>query len=278
MGYIYALLAAICNSSIGVISKLSFETLNFYQVAFFKCFFAFLFISFFGLVNKNLRRQVSELSKRKSKIAILAFFGIFLLYFFETKAFSLAPIATVTFVIYSAGILTLILGYFLLHEQITFKKALSITIVIFGASLIFTNYNFSKIENLIYALIGGSSYSVFLVLCRKFRIGGTFGFLWWLMGFGSVFLLIPAILHIENIALPQSNLLFLFTLAIVPTLGGFYLTSKALNSTEAGKVQIIEMSDPIFATLLGFIFLGESIGLQEAVGGLTILVALILMR
>jgi DME family drug/metabolite transporter len=91
MGYIYALLAAICNSSIGVISKLSFETLNFYQVAFFKCFFAFLFISFFGLVNKNLRRQVSELSKRKSKIAILAFFGIFLLYFFETKAFSLAP-------------------------------------------------------------------------------------------------------------------------------------------------------------------------------------------
>lgn len=253
-GYIYALLAAICNSSIGVISGFGFKKLSFYQIAFFKCFFGFLIISLLALLNKNIRGQVASLLQKRTEIALLSFFGIFLLYYFETKAFSIAPVGIVAFLVYSTGILTIILGYFLLKEKIT-----CILLVMSGAALIFNNFTAASLEGIIYALIGGVGYSIFLVLCRKFQITANIGFLWWLMGFGSLYLLIPSILTIDSISLPNSGFEYLLALAIIPTLGGFYFTAKSLNLIEASKVQVIEMSDPLFATLLAFIFLGEII-------------------
>src|SRR3989338_1781648 len=95
---IFALLAALCNGSIGGISKILFRTgLSPNQVAFYKCLLAFCFISLL---------QAPKLPKffkaRKSgcwKIALCALFGIFTLYFFETQAYSYTSIATVVFVL-----------------------------------------------------------------------------------------------------------------------------------------------------------------------------------
>lgn len=51
--------------------------------------------------------------------------------------------------------------------------------------------------------------------------------------------MIPTGITNIKLSLPNAGFLHLVFLAVVPTIGGFYFTSKALNNTEASKVQII---------------------------------------
>ncbi len=278
-GYLYALYAAMVNSSIGIVSHDGFRSLDFYQIAVFKSLFAFIILSLICLVNKKYRNQVYELYHKKYQLAFLAFWGVFVLYFFETKAFSVTSLALVSFMVYGSGIVTIFLGYFVLNEAITGKKLIGIISVILGASLIISELpNFSNITGIGYAIIGGVGYSIFLVFCRKFSIATNIGFLWWLIGYGTIFLFIPTIITDIKLEIPLSGFIHLLFLAVVPTIGGFYFTSKALNNTEAGKVQIIEMSDPFFTTIAAFLFFGQTIGLHQIFGGLCILIGLLQAR
>lgn len=273
-GLVYALMAALCNSSIGIISCHCSANLNFYQIAFYKSLFAFLITTAF-LVSSNCRKQVMHYANKKYQTAILAFFGVFLLYYFETKAFLLAPVAIVSFILYATGILTIILGYFLLNEKITFKKMASLVLVLFGACLIFANFQLVNYSSLIYTIIGGVGYSTFLVFGKKFKVEANIGFLWWLMLFGTIYLAVPAIFQIDHLGMPKTNITNLLLLAIFPTLCGFYFTSKALSLAEAGKVQIVEMSDPLFTTVFGYIFLHQAIDKGDFAGGALIILGLI---
>ncbi|MCP5375333.1 MAG: EamA family transporter [Rickettsiaceae bacterium] len=276
---LYALYAAIANSSIGIISYNGFSMLDFYQIAVFKSLIAFIIISLICLINKKNRNQIYELYGKKYQIAFLAFWGIFILYFFETKAFSMSPLALVSFIVYGSGIITIFLGYFLLNEEITLKKIIGVLAIISGAVLIVNKLpDYHNITGIVYAAIGGIGYSIFLVFCRKFKIETNIGFLWWLIGFGTVFLLIPTGITNIKLSLPNAGFLHLVFLAVVPTIGGFYFTSKALNNTEASKVQIIEMSDPFFTTVGAFVFFGQTIGLYELIGGVCILIGVLQIR
>ncbi len=278
-GYLYALYAAMVNSSIGIISHDGFTLLDFYQIAFFKSLFAFIILSLICLVNKKCRNQIYELYYKKYQLAFLAFWGVFVLYFFETKAFSITSLALVSFMVYGSGIVTIFLGYFVLNEAITSKKLIGIIAVILGAALIISKLpDFDNTTGIVYAIIGGVGYSIFLVFCRKFGMATNIGFLWWLIGFGTIFLFIPTIITDIELSLPVSGFIHLLFLALVPTIGGFYFTSKALNNTEAGKVQIIEMSDPFFTTIAAFLFFGQTIGLYQLFGGICILIGLLQAR
>ncbi|UNU72797.1 DMT family transporter [Moraxella nasovis] len=64
-------------------------------------------------------------------------------------------------------------------------------------------------------------------------------------------------------------------LVLLPTIGGFYFTTKAVELGEASKVQIIETSDPLFATLFAFIFFGDLLGFYGYIGALLIFVGLL---
>ncbi|HSH25100.1 MAG TPA: DMT family transporter, partial [Massilibacterium sp.] len=66
----------------------------------------------------------------------------------------------------------------------------------------------------------------------------------------------------------------LISLAIFPTLGGFYCTTKALNYLDAHKVQFLELTEPVFATIFAFLFLQEYIKGIEIIGAFFILVAI----
>ncbi len=278
VGYFYALLAAMCNSSIGIISRLGLRQLDFYQIAFFKCLFAFIILSALCVSKPHLREQVKVLKDKKLKLAFLAFWGIFLLYFFETKAFSIAPIPTVSFTVYSSGIVTIFLSYFLLKEKITAKKMMGMTVVASGGLLIAGELPSKEyLQGIIYALIGGIGYSVFLVMARKYNLKTSFGFLWWLMGFGCLFLLCPLPFCDITLKFPWTGFIYLIPLAILPTIAGFYFTSKALNIAEASKVQVLEMSDPLFTVLLAFIVFGEFLSPLATCGGGLILLGLMLI-
>lgn len=272
---IFALLAALCNASIGGISKVLFRTgLSPNQVAFYKCLLAFVFISL--LQASKLREFFSSRKQDWWKIAISALFGVFTLYFFETQAYSYANIATVVFVLLGTSTLTTFLvSRVWLGEVLGIYQFLALFLALIGLLLMIkpeAGGTWSLGGGL--AAIAGMGYGLFFTTAKKMKLDTSgLGFLWWFIGFGCLFLAGPFLLN--HPVLPESSsLLGLILLAIIPTLGGYYFTSKALSQGLASGVQIFELSEPIFATIIGLVFFGEHMVGKDMLGGFFILLAI----
>jgi drug/metabolite transporter, DME family len=66
----------------------------------------------------------------------------------------------------------------------------------------------------------------------------------------------------------------LFALAIISTIGGFYCTNKALSLLEASKVQLIEMTEPFFASFLGFLILKQKLTIYDMIADMLIFIGI----
>ena len=94
--------------------------------------------------------------------------------------------------------------------------------------------------------------------------------------FGSIFLSVPWVQ--SGSPLPTLNQVpSLIWLILVPTIFGFYCTNKAIEKAPAGVVQIVETSDPVFASLLGFIILGHNLEMGGWLGCVFVLCGLLLL-
>ncbi|EED4923270.1 EamA family transporter, partial [Salmonella enterica subsp. arizonae] len=67
----------------------------------------------------------------------------------------------------------------------------------------------------------------------------------------------------------------LIGLAILPTIGGFWCTTKALTLTSSQSVQLIELSEPVFAIFFSALFLGQIASTIQYTGGGLIFLAII---
>ncbi|MGV4398228.1 DMT family transporter, partial [Pandoraea pneumonica] len=78
-----------------------------------------MLVSAYCVCRTEHRTHIVRLAPRWLQFACLAFLGIFCLYFFETKAFSLASIPLVSFLTYAAGGATVVLAGRYLGERLT---------------------------------------------------------------------------------------------------------------------------------------------------------------
>lgn len=273
-----ALMAAMLNGTIGVFTRFGFaEGATHHQVAFWKCFIAFMLLLSYCAVRKPVRREAFALRAQWLQLAVLAFLGIFCLYFFETWAFHEASIPLVSFLTYAAGGITILLSAVFLREKLTVYKLAAFAAIISGVYLI---YSFEggvsgSTFGIMLALLGGLGYALFIFMAKLFRMKGGLPQLVWLFGFGSLYLLVP--LLYEGFAVPQgASLPVILALVLLPTIGGFYFTTRAVEGGEASKVQIIETSDPLFACIFAFVLFGDALGFAGFAGAGLIMTGLLL--
>ncbi|MFK7867340.1 MAG: DMT family transporter [Alphaproteobacteria bacterium] len=272
-----ALIAAFLNGSIGALSRYGFYfEATHHQLAFYKCFFAFLLLLTLVLLNKTKRREFIALHRRAKEISILAGFGIFSLYFFETWAFAEANIPLVSFLTYASGGVTILLASFILNEALTLPKICAFLLMVFGILLMsITEIGHSgSMLGFALACAGGIGYSLFLLLSKFYKMPAGIVTLTWFFGFGSVYLFIP--MAIDGVSFPNFYALgIIFLLVLFPTIGGYYFTMRALQHGEASKVQIIETSDPLFASLFAFILFGDMLTGYGMIGAALIFTGLL---
>jgi DME family drug/metabolite transporter len=278
MGRLFAVLAALCNSCIGIFSNQLYDFgMDSINIAFFRCLIALLVISTFMISNKFRSKNFDVNKKQLIQYALLGFLGIFIMYSFEVLAIKYISVSLVSFLLYSSGIITIILGCIFLNEKFELKKVLSIICVFSGVFIIFI-YN-SKMEGnligLVMALIAGIGYSLFIFLMKKFNLESNLKTLFYLFLFGSIYLSIPLL---GNINIKVDCLPYLLALAIIPTIGGFYCTNKALSLIDAGKVQLFEMLEPFFASVLAYIVLGQVITIYDSIAGILIMLGLLILE
>ncbi len=160
----------------------------------------------------------------------------------------------------------------LLNEQLGMAKVAAFAAIVVGVYLIcaFEQTLSGTRLGMVFAMLGGLGYALFLVASKYLRVGSGIAQLVWLFGCGTVYLLLPA-LHGGFVMPGWKAWIAIVALVLLPTIGGFYFTTKAVQHGEASKVQIIETSDPIFATLLGFVAFGDVLSRPGLLGGVFIL-------
>lgn len=280
-GILYAFLAAVCNSCIGIFNNILLEQgLSSKEIAFLRCLIALIFTFCICFGNKNIRKTMKINLKQAIKYALLAFFGISIMYIFETTAVQYIPVSLVSFLLYASGIITIILSCIFLHESLKFEKIISIIMVFAGIGIMFiTNLNIEgNLIGILCAITAGAGYSLYIFLNKKWNIESGLKTLFYIFLFGTIFLGIQ--LAISKTATPVhvESLPYIFLLAIIPTMGGFYFTNRAINHIMAGEVQLIEMLEPFIATVLGFVVLHQVITKTDFLGGILIVAGLVILE
>lgn len=267
-GLIFATAAAALNGSIGIFSKiLIHEGLNVQEIAFFKTFAAFLLLSLI-LIRKPFEEQKRNIvsgaaygaGKFWVSIALCAFLGIFVLFFFETAAYRHGNAADVVAILMaSAAVSALIFGRIFLGERVSPTTLLGTAAAIIGIGIIAwsegaTGGNIRLVGN---AALAGAGYGMFSVMVKKIGLRGGLCLTRLLMLFGSLFLLLPFLKVMHPIDWNGKIVLSILALALLPTILGFYCTTKALALMRAANVQVTELSEPLFTAFLAWLVLSE---------------------
>lgn len=280
-GTMYALLAAVCNSCIGIFSSILIDQgLSSTEIAFMRCFIALILTFIFCMTNVNIRKKLKIKKKETIRYAILAFFGINIMYIFETRSIQYIPVSLTSFLLYASGIITIILSCIFLKEYMNITKIISIVIVFMGIVIMFiSNLKISgSLVGIIFAITAGTGYSLYIFLNKKWEIQSGMISLLYIFLFGTIFLGLQVLSDGKVISIEVNNIPFIILLAIVPTMGGFYFTNKAINYAMAGEVQLVEMSEPFIATLLGIVILKQVISYTDLIGGICIIIGLLFLE
>ena len=285
LGISFALAAAALNATIGIFSVLLMNTgLKSNDIAFLKTIIAFVLLS--ALLSKTPKRMqyqhlittefVGSSNKRVMwTVAICAFLGIFTLFVFETKAYEYGNPANVVVVLMAAATISATLfSALLLKEKLLLSTILGILLAVTGIFVI--SWTSSVNLNLIFfASLAGSGYGLFSVLMQRFGLQGGIYLTKYLLLFGSVFLFIPFIVTFEPINIGYPSVLGLLGLAIFPTILGFYCTTSALKYLPAAKVQVIELSEPLFAMFFVWLILHEVATMRFWLGAALVIVGIL---
>ena len=296
LGFSFALAAAALNATIGIFSVLLMNTgLKSNDIAFLKTSIAFVLLSAL-LSKKSLHFQYQQLqyqqlqyqeliskdfvsSSNKSShmrvlgaVAICAFLGIFTLFMFETKAYAYGnPANVVVILMASATISATLFGALLLKEKVFINTIVGVLLAIAGIFVISWTSSVD-LTLVLFATLAGSGYGLFSVLMQRFGLQGGIYLTKYLLLFGSLFLFIPFMITFEPVDISYHSILGLLGLAIFPTILGFYCTTSALKYLPASKVQVIELSEPLFAMFFVWLILHEDVTIRFWLGaGLVLL-------
>ncbi|MFJ3448483.1 DMT family transporter [Pseudomonas sichuanensis] len=256
-GVLFALCAAALNATIGVLSKVLMSSgFSSSSIALIKTVLGCLLLSVLLLFLKR-----SATTTKWFHAAICAFLGIFVLFHFETSAYShYAAAGVVVILMASASISSILLGRIVLHEPITSNAMVGAGLTIAGISVIF-GADLGKgftLQGAVLASIGGCGYGAFSVAMKRIGVSGGLHFTRQLLFFGSLYLLMPA--ANDGFIMGEVSLvevMALLALAALPTILGFFCTTKAIEYLKPSQVQALELTEPLFAAFLAFIILNE---------------------
>lgn len=282
-GMIYALLAAMLNASVGLFSLQVLELgVSPESIAFYKCLFSFCVLSVVLFLFPKQLKKCIILSTHAHKIALLAFLGVYVLYYFETISYQFNTIALTVFILQGSSTVSSFLGtQFILKNKLNNLEWLSMFLAISGLMLLscFAGDAFKINYNLLFAALSGVGYGLYLVLNKKISLPlSGIAQLWWLFLFGSLFLFVP-FFHSSHLEFPKSACwIYIVCLSIFSTIGGFYFTNRALLLTSPSKTQLYELTEPIFASILAYIFFKQLLTSRDVVGSLLIIVSIYLLN
>jgi drug/metabolite transporter (DMT)-like permease len=239
-----------------------------------------------------------RLRVRARELPFLALFGIgglvFVQWFYFLAIHRLA-IGIALLIEYVAPLLVALWARYVFHELVRRRIWLALALALVGLALIVNVRHGGTISSagVIFALCSAAAYTFYLLLAEHavgdrdavsllawgFGFGALFWCFaapWWSFPFGRVGADVSLLGHFSHHHLPVWALMVF--LVVVGTVVPFFLLVNALRHLSATRVGIIAMLEPVVATIVAWVWLGEALGAVQLVGAAVVLGAILLAQ
>ncbi len=272
-GYFFIVLAALLWSMIGWLMRTLHDQYSFsaLTLAFLRAGIAFVILfAILAIVQRNL------LQINRQSIMLLAFFGLFgiaLFYFVYAQAIITTSVTTAVVLLYTAPAFVTLIAWRVWDEPLTPRKLFAVGLAFIGCALVARAYDTEQLQlnfvGVLFGLGAGLTYGLFTIFTKA----GQKRFpLWTLMTyelfFGALFLL-PAQNPNELVILARQPMawLYLLTLVLGSTLGAIAAFTRGLRDVPASNASVVATIEPVMASALAFLILGERLEVWQIVGG-----------
>lgn len=262
-------------------------------LAFWRAFFVVVtLLLFFGW--RRFKWQTDRLH-----LPYLALYGLVLALFnsFWTLSVALNGAAVATVLAYSSAAFTAVLGWWFLHEKLTWAKGTAVMLALTGCVLVADALNADAWAvnplGIFTGLLTGLGYAVYSLMGRAAANRGVNPWISLLYAFGFATLVLAGFNLIPGSILPGTAVspqaffwlgrtwlgwAILVLLAAGPTVAGFGLYNVSLSLLPSSVANLILTTEPLFTAVLAFALLNERLTALQIGGGLFILGGVLLLR
>ncbi len=271
MGYLSAVMAAMLWATLGVLGKFLYGyEADPLTVVTIRAIIAFVTLAaILTIVNRRLLRI------RRQDILFFALYGLVgvtLNYAFYFYALNATSVTTAVILLYTYPALVALLATVFLKERLDWVKGLVLVLTFAGCFLVAQGYDSTALQlnlkGVLFGLGAGATAAIYSLFGKKaLQRYDSWTTVCYAFGFGALFLLIlrpPQ--TILSVNYPWQAWLAILAVAWFPTLLAYALFMTAMKYIEAGKASITATLEPVVASLLAYLFLGETIEWPQLVG------------
>jgi len=271
MGYLLAVMAAVLWATLGVLGKFLYGyDADPLTVVTIRAIIAFVTLAaILAVVNRRLLRI------RRRDILFFALYGLVgvtLNYAFYFYALNATSVTTAVILLYTYPALVALLATVFLKERLDWVKGLVLVLTFAGCFLVAQGYDSTALQlnlkGVLFGLGAGVTAAIYSLFGKKaLQKYDSWTTVCYAFGFGALFLLIlrpPQ--TILSVNYPWQAWLAILAIAWFPTLLAYALFMMAMKYIEAGKASITATLEPVVASLLAYLFLGETIEWPQLVG------------
>lgn len=247
------------------------------EIAFFRAVIG----SGFLLIISLLKKDKVDKDLLKANILILSISGLLLglnwITLFQAMKYTTISNAVLSY--YFAPVFIVLLSSIVLKEKMNLKSIICLLGAVAGLFLILKSGNeesvqaYDHIKGVSYGLAGAVVYAI-IVLFNKY-IKGLSGFQATMIQLSiATLVLIPMVLSQGTINFGAINIktwILILVLGVVHTGIAYLLYFTSIKDVKSQTIAILSYLDPIFAIFISFLFLGESMGVSQILGGILIL-------
>ncbi len=210
--------------------------------------------------------------------------GVAAFYFLYAQAVIATNVTTAVVLLYTAPGFVTVMAWRFWGEPLTARKLSALGLAFVGCALVARAYNLSLLRlNLFGLAIGlgaGFTYALYTIL-SKFALErhSSWTALTYAFVLGACFLAPQQSPEgFAPLARDGAAWLLVIGLAVGPTLGSYALYNAGLQRVPASNASLVAMLEPVIASVLAFIFLGERLELLQWVGGALVIAGAVLVN
>jgi drug/metabolite transporter (DMT)-like permease len=282
-GYLLVLGATMCWSTSGTFIRIISTNYAFtaWTLAFWRDLFTF---ACFLVLAVATGAQALRVARRDLiPLAAMGAISIGIFHVLWAQAVVMVPIAVATVLNYTAPFFVVLFAWLLWHERPSRAQTAALLLAFAGCLLVTGAYDLRNSSlnwpGLLVALSTGVTYGTLTIFGKDaVKRYVPFTIMTYAFGFGALTVLIlqPAAI-VESVGLPAGAWMSMAVLSIVSTVSGFALYTNGLKYLSAGSASITATLEPVIATGLAFVLLGEMIGVIQLLGGALVVGAVILL-
>ncbi len=219
-----------------------------------------------------------------TRLALFGLFGVALFYNVYATAVDLTGVGMAAVLMYTAPAWVNVFAALFMGEALTRYKAAAVGLAFVGAALVARVYEPEVLRlnplGILFGLGAGLTYGMYTMLSKiNLRRHSSWTVVSFSLFFGLLFMLpVQDFGALAEATDSPETMLWLSALALGPTLMGGVSFHAGLSQVPASNAIIVATLEPVIATLLGWLILGEVLGWPQIIGGALVLGAVLLLR